>query len=96
LEYFRSTHILLLLHQSKYLIYNLAINKDGDTSFLTDLLQTFFDIPDNFVQIKRTVTDALDEVAYLLSDKQNLLFSAFTYLIKSLDNEIISSKLNIT
>jgi hypothetical protein len=73
--------------------FYLGINKQGDISFLDTLLQTFFEIPENFIQIKRTVTDVLDEVAYLLSHNPTLLFKSFNYLIQSLDNPIISSKI---
>ena len=51
------------------MINNLAKNKIDNFEFLDALLETLFDIPDDFIQIKRTVTDVIDEIAYVLKDK---------------------------
>ena len=76
----------------KFLI--LAINSDADLSFLETLLVTFYEIPSNFIQIKRTVTDVLDRIAKLLSKNPNLLYKSYTYLLQGIDDPLIFSKLN--
>jgi hypothetical protein len=69
----------------------LAINKQSDTNFLNDLLNTFFDIP--HLQIKRTVSDILEDISGVISTNEALLFRSFTYLLENLDNELIISKI---
>lgn len=45
------------------------INKEGDLTFLYTLFDTIFQVPKEFAQITRTVTDILDTINSLLSKK---------------------------
>jgi len=56
----------------RYIIYFeifLGIDPKGDLSFLDIIFDTIFEIPDSFVQIKRTATNILDELGNKLSIK---------------------------
>ncbi len=70
------------------------IEVDKDLSFLDPLFETIFEIPDSFVQIKRTVTDVLDDLGSIrvLSHKTNILMKSFNYLLQGLDNPLTLSK----
>ena len=62
-----------------------------DPSFenVTILFHTMFDIPKEFTQIIRTITDIIDNSAGFLSENKELLDKGFQYLIKGLDNNLI-------
>ena len=53
------------------------------------LFYTIFDIPKEYSQIIRTVTDIMDNSAGILSENKELLSKAFQYLINGLDNNLI-------
>ena len=53
------------------------------------LFYTIFDIPKEYSQIIRTVTDIMDNSAGILSDSKELLSKGFQYLINGLDNDLI-------
>ena len=53
------------------------------------LFETIFDIPKEYTQIMRTVTDILDNSCGCLSNNKNLLEKGFKYLMNGLDNELI-------
>ena len=53
------------------------------------LFYTTFDIPKEYTQIIRTVTDIIDNCASILSESKELLFKAFQYLVNGLDNDLI-------
>lgn len=53
------------------------------------LFHTIFDIPKDFIQITRTVTDILDDCAQLLSYDKNLLLKGFKYLVNGLENPLV-------
>lgn len=46
-----------------------SIDAKGDLSFIDTIFDTIFEIPESFVQIKRTSTNILDEVGSKLSLK---------------------------
>jgi hypothetical protein len=47
-------------------------------------------------QVKRTVTDILDDVGKKISQRPNLLVKAFNYLIIGIDNPLLISIIFIT
>ena len=53
------------------------------------LFHTMFDIPKEYVQIIRTVTDIIDNCSSLLSKDKDLLFKGFKYLINGLDSDLV-------
>lgn len=69
-------------------------NQKEDLSFLDTLFDTFFEIPENLLQIKKKVTDVIDELGNSLSSRPIILLKGFNYLLSGLENEIISSKIN--
>lgn len=68
------------------------IDNKGDLSFLDTLFDTLFEIPENLLQIKKKVTDVIDEIGNTLSQRPNILMKAFNYLLAGVDNSLISSK----
>jgi hypothetical protein len=60
---------------------------------LDALFDTIFEIPENLIQIKRTVTNVLDEMGYILTLKPNILMKAFNYLLVGIENPLIMSKI---
>ena len=62
-----------------------------DPSFqnVLTLFYTIFDIPKEYSQIIRTITDVMDNSAGILSDSKELLSKGFQYLINGLDNDLI-------
>ena len=74
-----------------YIFY--CIDKDidiEDKSFenVIILFHTFLDIPKEYIQIIRTVTDILDDCSNILYKNKELLFKGFKYLINGLDNDL--------
>ena len=53
------------------------------------LFYTIFDIPKQYIQIMRTVTDILDNYSQILSENKELLLKGFKYLIDGLKNNLI-------
>ena len=53
------------------------------------LFHTMFDIPKEYIQITRTVTDIIDNCSSILSQDKDLLFKGFNYLINGLDNNLV-------
>ncbi len=62
-----------------------------DISTLSQLFEILFQIPDDIVQIKRTVSDIIDATSSILSNNTDLLIKCFQYLIKGLDNKLLIS-----
>ena len=52
------------------------------------LFHTIFDIPKEYIQIIRTVTDIIDSCSDILSYNKDLLFKGFNYLINGLENSL--------
>ena len=52
------------------------------------LFHTFLEIPKEYIQIIRTVTDIIDSCSEILSYNKDLLFKVFKYLINGLENEL--------
>jgi hypothetical protein len=69
------------------------INTNEDLSFLDTIFETIFEIPENLIQIKKTVTNVIDELGNILSLKPNILMKAFNYLLVGLENPLILSKI---
>ena len=65
--------------------------KKDDSSFdnVEILFHTMFDIPKEYVQIIRTVSDIIDNCSCLLSKDKDLLFKGFKYLINGLDSDLV-------
>ena len=53
------------------------------------LFHTFLDIPKEYIQIMRIVTDILDDCSDILNKNKELLFKGFKYLVNGLDNDLI-------
>jgi hypothetical protein len=68
------------------------IDSKGDLSFLDTFFDTLFEIPENLTQIKKEVTDVIDEIGNTLSHRPNILMKAFNYLLAGVDNPLLSSK----
>ena len=68
------------------------INTQNDLSFLDTLFDTMFEIPDNLTQIKKKVSDVIDEIGNVLSKRPSILMKAFNYLLVSLENPLLTSK----
>ena len=84
------------------LLYNFSciceyINPD-DPSFenVKILFYTIFDIPKEYIQIIRTVTDIIDNCSKYLSSDKDLLFKGFNYLVNGLDNELITKYCSVS
>ena len=62
----------------------------NDRSFenVVILFHTFLEIPKEYIQIVRTVTDIIDSCSDILSYNKDLLFKVFKYLINGLENEL--------
>jgi len=50
-------------------LLKIDIDKNGDLTFLDTFFSILFEIPEDLIQIKRTVTDILDETSQLLTKK---------------------------
>ena len=63
-----------------------------DPSFQKVLIifQYIFDVPQEFTQIIRTVTEIMDNCSGIISDSKDLVIKGFQYLIKGLDNNLIT------
>ena len=61
-----------------------------DKSFenVSILFYTIFEIPKEFAQITRTITDIVDNCPTIFSSDKNLLFKAFNYLVIGLENKL--------
>ena len=53
------------------------------------LFYTIFDIPKEYIQIIRTVTDIIDNCSKIFSKNKELLFKGFKYLVNGLDNNLV-------
>ena len=53
------------------------------------LYHTFLDIPKEYTQIIRTITDIMDNSAGILSESKELLDKGFRFLINGLENDLI-------
>ena len=53
------------------------------------LFYTIFDIPKEYIQIIRTVTDIIDACSKIFSKNKELLFKGFKYLVNGLDNNLV-------
>ncbi len=62
--------------------------KEKELDSLNVIFNTILDVPKNYVQITRTVTDIIDQIDHLLGYNQNLLQNLFKYLIDGLNNEL--------
>ena len=69
---------------AKYI--NIEDTKSFDNVII--LFHTIFDIPKEFVQIIRTITDIMDCCSEILSSSKELLTKAFKYLVNGLDNSL--------
>ena len=69
---------------AKYLDAN---NKSFDNIII--LFHTIFDIPKEYIQIIRTVSDIIDDCSHIFSNNKELLFKGFKYLVNGLDNNLI-------
>ena len=63
-------------------------SEDPSYKNVITLFYTIFDIPKEYTQIIRTVTDIMDNSAGILSDSKELLEKGFQYLIRGLDNDL--------
>jgi hypothetical protein len=70
-----------------------SMDPNIDISSLDTVFDTILDIPESFVQIKRTVTNILDEMKSKLSQRPNLLMKSFNYLLAGLENPLLISKI---
>lgn len=52
------------------------------------LFYTIFEIPKEFSQITRTITDIIDNCSKIFSSDKNLLFKVFKYLVIGLENKL--------
>ena len=53
------------------------------------IFQYIFDVPQEYTQIIRTVTEIMDNCSGIISDSKDLVVKGFKYLIKGLDNKLI-------
>ena len=66
------------------------INTEDTKTFdnITILFFTIFEIPKEYVQIIRTVTDIVDSCPEIFASSKDLLTKAFKYLVNGLDNSL--------
>ena len=62
---------------------------DKDFENVISLFHTMFEIPSQYIQIIRIVTDILDNCSSILSQDKDLLFKGFKFLVNGLDNELV-------
>ena len=69
-----------------------------DPSFQKVLIifQYIFDVPQEFTQIIRTVTEIMDNCSGIISDSKDLVIKGFQYLIKGLDNNLITKYCSVS
>lgn len=64
----------------------------GDIPLIEEILLTAIEVPVDFCQIYRVVTDLIDNLVNILSKNTDLLKTSFQYLAKGLDNDLTRSK----
>ena len=62
--------------------------KESELKSLNVIFNTILDVPKNFFQITRTVTDIIDHLENVLNKNETLLNIFFQYLIEGLSNEL--------
>ena len=56
---------------------------------MLNIFKYIFEIPQEYIQIVRTITEILDNCSGILSDSKELVIKGFQYLIKGMDNNLI-------
>lgn len=72
---------------------SIAKNISSDLNNTKSLINIFFEIPDDLIQIKRTITNILDELGSVLSTDTEILIKSFNFLLCGLDNPLLKSKI---
>ena len=73
------------------------INENDPIDNVLILLYTIFDIPKEFIQITRIITDIVDHCPnYILSWNKELLTKCFKYLVNGLDNKLIAKYVSVS
>ena len=70
-------------------ICNYSKTSDKNFSNVIILFHTMLEIPSQYIQIIRIVTDILDNCSSILSQDKDLLLKGFKFLLNGLDNDLV-------
>ena len=70
-------------------ICNYSKTSDKNFSNVIILFHTMLEIPSQYIQIIRIVTDILDNCSNILSQDKDLLLKGFKFLLKGLNNDLV-------